>query len=73
MSDFVGIRTRITPWNDSSGDGAQPFLRAGFGAEQRHAGLAPIRCLRPHGDIDYLRHAPDPKPKPIVLLYCPVF
>jgi transposase InsO family protein len=32
-----------------------------------------IRCLRPDGDIYYLRHAPDPKSKPLVLLHCPVF
>ena len=32
-----------------------------------------IRSLRPDGDIYYLRHAPDPKAKPIVLLHCPVF
>ena len=32
-----------------------------------------IRCLRPDGDIYYLRHAPAPKTKPIVLLHCPVF
>lgn len=32
-----------------------------------------IRCLRPDGDIYYLRHAPDPKTKPIVLRHCPVF
>ncbi len=32
-----------------------------------------IRCLRPDGDIYYLRHAPDPKAKPVVLLHCPVF
>ena len=32
-----------------------------------------IRCLRPDGDIYYLRHAPDPKAKPIVLLHIPVF
>lgn len=32
-----------------------------------------IRCLRPDGDIYYLRHAPDPDAKPIVLLHCPVF
>ena len=32
-----------------------------------------IRCLRPDGDIFYLRHTPDPKLKPIVLLHCPVF
>lgn len=32
-----------------------------------------IRCLRPDGDIFYLRDAPDPKTKPIVLLHCPVF
>ena len=32
-----------------------------------------IRCWRPDGDIYYLRHAPDPKAKPIVLLHCPVF
>jgi hypothetical protein len=34
---------------------------------------AVIRCLRPDGDIFYLRHAPDPNTKPIVLLHCPVF
>jgi hypothetical protein len=32
-----------------------------------------IRCLRPDGDIYYLRHAPDKNAKPIVLLHCPVF
>jgi hypothetical protein len=32
-----------------------------------------IRCLRPDGDIYYLRCAPDPKAKPVVLLHCPVF
>jgi GAF domain-containing protein len=45
---------------------------------QRHAIDAPprskvIRCLRPDGDIYYLRQAPDPKTKPIVLLHVPVF
>jgi hypothetical protein len=45
---------------------------------QRQAIAAPprstvIRCLRPDGDIFYLRHAPDPNTKPIVLLHCPVF
>jgi len=32
-----------------------------------------IRCLRPDGDIFYLRQAPDPKTKPVVLLHSPVF
>ena len=32
-----------------------------------------IRCLRYDGDIYYLRHAPDPAAKPLVLLHCPVF
>ena len=32
-----------------------------------------VRCLRPDGDIYYLRHAPDPRAKPSVLLHCPVF
>ena len=32
-----------------------------------------IRCLRPDGDIFYLRHSPQPQAKPIVLLHCPVF
>lgn len=45
---------------------------------QRHSLDAPprttvIRCLRPDGDIYYLRHAPDPKAQPVVLLHCPVF
>lgn len=45
---------------------------------QRHALQAPprsnvIRCLRPDGDIFYLRNAPDPKAKPLVLLHVPVF
>lgn len=44
----------------------------------RHAIAAPprsyvIRCLRPNGDIFYLRHAPDPKAKPILLLHVPAF
>jgi transposase InsO family protein len=32
-----------------------------------------IRCLRPDGDLFYLRHAPDPKATPVVLLHQPVF
>ena len=32
-----------------------------------------LRCLRPDGDIYYLRAAPDPQPKPLVLLHGPVF
>jgi hypothetical protein len=32
-----------------------------------------IRRLRPDGDLDYLRQAPNPKAKPISLLHCPVF
>ena len=32
-----------------------------------------IRCLRPDGDIFYLRHTPNQKLKPEVLLHCPVF
>ena len=45
---------------------------------QRQAIAAPprssvIRCLRPDGDIYYLRHAPVPNTKPLVLLHCPVF
>ncbi len=32
-----------------------------------------LRCLRPDGDIYYLRHAPNPNAKPVVLLHCPVF
>ena len=32
-----------------------------------------IRCLRPDGDLFYLRHAPNPKTHPILLLHCPVF
>ena len=45
---------------------------------QRHAIDAPprafvIRCLCPDGDLYSLRHAPDPKAKPILLLHCPAF
>ncbi|MCW5551511.1 MAG: hypothetical protein KIS67_05015 [Verrucomicrobiae bacterium] len=45
---------------------------------QRHPIDAPprstvIRGLRPDGDLFYLRHAPDPKAKPRVLLHVPVF
>jgi len=32
-----------------------------------------IRCLRPDGDIFYLRHAHNPNAKPLVLLHCPIF
>jgi hypothetical protein len=32
-----------------------------------------IRCLRPDGDIYYLRLAPNPNAKPVVLLHCPIF
>jgi hypothetical protein len=45
---------------------------------QRHPIDAPprttvLRCLRPDGDIFYLRSAPDQTAKPKVLLHCPVF
>lgn len=32
-----------------------------------------LRCLRPDGSLFYLRHAPDPKCLPVVLLHCPAF
>lgn len=32
-----------------------------------------IRCLRYDGDIYFLRHAPNPEAKPLLLLHCPVF
>jgi hypothetical protein len=32
-----------------------------------------LRCLRYDGDVFYLRHGPDPKAKPALLLHCPVF
>jgi hypothetical protein len=32
-----------------------------------------IRCLRPDGDVFYLRQSPNPKAKPVILLHCPVF
>jgi transposase InsO family protein len=32
-----------------------------------------IRCQRPDGDVFFLRQAPDPNLKPLVLLHCPVF
>jgi hypothetical protein len=32
-----------------------------------------IRCSRPNGDIYYLRYAPDPTTKPVILLHHPVF
>jgi transposase InsO family protein len=32
-----------------------------------------IRCLRPDGDLFFLRHAPHPKSTPILLLHHPVF
>lgn len=45
---------------------------------QRQAIAAPprstvVRCLRPDGDLYYLRHAPNPQTKPEILLHCPVF
>jgi len=32
-----------------------------------------LRCLRHDGDVFYLRYAPDPNAKPVLLLHCPVF
>jgi hypothetical protein len=32
-----------------------------------------FRCLRPDGDIFFLRHAPDPQSTPVLLLHHPVF
>ena len=32
-----------------------------------------VHCRKPDGDVYYLRHAPNPKAKPIVLLHCPIF
>ena len=47
------------------------------GAQRQSINASPrahvIRCLRPDGDLFYLRHAPDPKAKPVVLLHVPVF
>ena len=47
------------------------------GLQRRALPAAPratvIRCLRPDGDLFYLRHAPNPKAQPILLLHCPVF
>jgi hypothetical protein len=62
-------------WSQQSRVGDDGKVPAGF---QRQAIEAPprsivIRCLRPDGDIYYLRHAPDPKAKPIVLLHVPAF
>jgi len=34
---------------------------------------AVVRCLQPDGDIFFLRHAPNPKSTPLLLLHCPVF
>ncbi len=48
-----------------------------LGAQRMRLDAAPrslvIRCLKPDGDIYYLRHAPDPAAKPVVLLHVPVF
>ena len=54
------------------GDGKVPA------GTQRHRIDAPsrstvLRCLRPDGDSYYLRNAPDPEAKPIVLRHCPIF
>ena len=61
----------------------QTLLRVGddgkvpVGSQRQSIDAAPrskvIRCLRPDGDIFYLRHAPDPMTQPVVLLHCPVF
>ena len=32
-----------------------------------------VRCLRPDGDIYFLRQTPNPKLQPLVLLHCPIF
>jgi hypothetical protein len=32
-----------------------------------------VRCLRPDGDLFYLRAQPDPQAKPQILLHCPPF
>lgn len=32
-----------------------------------------IRCLKPDGDIYFLRYQPDPNEKPAILLHCPAF
>jgi 2-iminobutanoate/2-iminopropanoate deaminase len=40
-------------------------------ALMRHRRSSLIRCLRPDGDILYLRHALDPKNEPIVILHLP--
>ena len=46
--------------------------------DQRHALASPprstaLRCLRPAGDIYYLRQAPHHNTKPILLLHVPIF
>ena len=62
------VRTRVRVGDD----GQVPV------GSQRHSIDAPPRptvnrCLRPDGDVFYLRHAPNPTTKPLVLLHCPVF
>jgi hypothetical protein len=62
------VRTRVRVGDD----GQVPV------GSQRHSIDAPprptvIRCLRPDGDVFYLRHAPNPTTKPLVLLHCPGF
>jgi hypothetical protein len=53
-------------------DGKVPIghLRSAIDAPPRST---VIRCLRPDGDIYFLRSAPDPKKQPLVLLHHPVF
>ncbi len=53
-------------------DGKVPIghLRAAIDAAPRST---VIRCLRPDGDIYFLRSAPDPQKQPLVLLHHPIF
>lgn len=53
-------------------DGKVPtgHLRSSIDAPPRSS---VVRCLRPDGDIYYLRSGPDPKNLPVVLLHHPIF
>lgn len=53
-------------------DGKVPFGRHCLPSSAPPRSTA-LRCLRPEGDVFYLRHAPDPQSQPILLLHCPVF
>ena len=72
--EFNGTSINTNIWTYDLGGGGKVPAGSQHQATDAPPRSTVIRCLRPDGDIDYLRHASNPKAKPLLLLlHCPVF